>query len=136
MEAARGLAQRVGVLPACAALAVPRSSFCRRAAKPPLRLVSCSRPQHPRALGPEEREQVVGVVNSERFVDLAPREIYATLLDEGTYLCSVSTMYRLLRERGEVRERRDQLSHPVYTKPELLATGPNQLWSWDLSVLQ
>jgi putative transposase len=136
MEAAKGLAGRVGVLPACAALAVPRSSFYRRAAKPPLRLVRSSRPQHPRALGPEEREQVVGVVNSERFVDLAPREIYATLLDEGTYLCSVSTMYRLLGEREEVRERRDQLRHPVYTKPELLATGPNQLWSWDLTKLK
>jgi putative transposase len=136
MEAARGLAQGVGVLPACAALAVSRSSFYRRAAKPPLRLVCSSRPQHPRALGPEEREQVVGVVNSERFVDLAPREIYATLLDEGTYLCSVTTMYRLLRARGEVRERRDQLRHPVYSKPELLATKPNQLWSWDLTKLK
>jgi transposase InsO family protein len=64
------------------------------------------------------------------------REIYATLLDEGTYLCSVSTMYRLLGERGEVRERRDQLRHPVYTKPELLTTGPNQLWSWDITELK
>jgi putative transposase len=136
MEAARGLAGRVGVLPACAALAMPRASFYRRVAKPPLRLVCCSAPQHPRALGSEEREQVVGVVNSERFIDLAPREIYATLLDEGTYLCSVSTMYRLLRERGEVRERRDQLRHPAYTKPELLATGPNQLWSWDITKLK
>jgi len=136
MEAARGLAQRVGVLPACAALAVPRASFYRQVARPPLWLVCSSRPQHPRALGPEEREQVVGVVNSERFVDLAPREIYATLLDEGTYLCSVSTMYRLLGERGEVRERRDQLRHPVYIKPELLATGPNQLWSWDITKLK
>ena len=136
MEAARGLAQKVGVLPACAALAVPRASFYRQVAKPELRLVCCTRPQHPRALEPEEREQVVGVVNSERFVDLAPREIYATLLDEGTYLCSVSTMYRLLGARGEVRERRDQLRHPVYTKPELLATGPNQLWSWDITKLK
>ncbi len=136
MEAARGLAQRVGVLPACAALAVPRASFYRQVGKPQLHLICCSRPRHPRALGPEEREQVVGVVNSERFVDLAPREIYATLLDEGTYLCSVSTMYRLLRARGEVRERRDQLRHPVYTKPELLATRPNQLWSWDITKLK
>lgn len=136
MEAARGLAGRVGVVPACSALAVPRASFYRRAAKPPLRLVCSSRPQHPRALGPEERELVVGLVNSERFVDLAPREIYATLLDEGTYLCSVSTMYRLLGEREEVRERRDQLRHPVYSKPELLATGANQLWSWDITKLK
>ena len=124
------------MLPACAALAVPRASFYRQAANPQLRLICSSRPRHPRALGPEEREQVVGVVNSERFVDLAPREIYATLLDEGTYLCSVSTMYRLLEARGEVRERRDQLRHPVYTKPELLATGPNQLWSWDITKLK
>ena len=136
MEAARGLARRVGVLSACAALAVPRASFYRQAANPQLRLICSSRPRHPRALEPEERERVVGVVNSERFVDLAPREIYATLLDEGTYLCSVSTMYRLLDARGEVRERRDQLRHPVYTKPELLATGPNQLWSWDITKLK
>jgi putative transposase len=136
MEAARGLAQTVGVLPACTALAVPRASFYRQVGKPQLCLIGCSRPRHPRALGPEEREQVVEVVNSERFVDLAPRQIYATLLDEGTYLCSVSTMYRLLRERGEVRERRDQLRHPVYTKPELLATGANQLWSWDITKLK
>jgi len=136
MEAARGLAHTVGVLPACRALAVPRASFYRHLGKPQLRVVYRSRPRHPRALHPEEREQAVAVLNSERFVDLAPREAYATLLDEGTYLCSVSTMYRLLGERGEVRERRDQLRHPVYTKPELLATGPNQVWSWDITKLR
>jgi putative transposase len=79
---------------------------------------------------------VVEVLNSERFVDLAPREVYATLLDEGRYLCSVSTMYRILSERGQVRERRNQLRHPSYSKPELLATRPNEVWSWDITKLK
>ncbi len=76
------------------------------------------------------------LLDSERFQDLAPRQVYATLLDEGTYLCSVSTMYRILREHGEVRERRRQRIHPVYTRPELLATAPNQVWSWDITWLK
>src|SRR5512141_3455201 len=75
-------------------------------------------------------------LNSARFEDQAPREVYATLLDEGTYLCSPSTMYRVLAEHGEVRERRDQLRHPAYQKPELLATRPNQVWSWDITKLR
>ncbi len=70
-----------------------------------------------------------------RFVDLAPAEIYATLLDEGTYQCSIRTMYRILAEHGAVRERRNQLRHPVYQKPELLAEAPNQVWSWDITKL-
>ena len=72
-------------------------------------------------------------LNSERFVDQAPTEVYATLLDEGQYLCSVRTMYRILEEHAELRERRDQLRHPNYEKPVLLATGTNQVWSWDIS---
>jgi putative transposase len=76
------------------------------------------------------------VLNSERFQDLAPREIYAELLDEERYLCSISTMYRILAEHAEVRERRNQLRHPAYHKPELLATGPNQVWSWDITQLR
>jgi putative transposase len=76
------------------------------------------------------------VLNSDRFQDCAPRQVYATLLDEGTYLCSWRTMYRILAAHSEVRERRDQLRHPSYTKPELLATGPNQLWSWDITKLK
>jgi len=71
------------------------------------------------------------VLNSVRFADQPPREVYATLLDEGTYLCSWRTMYRILDENQEVRERRNQLRHPQYARPELLATQPNQLWSWD-----
>jgi len=76
------------------------------------------------------------VLNSERFQDSVPRQVYATLLDEGEYLCHWRTMYRILDEHGEVRERRNQLQHPVYTKPELLARGPNQLWSWDITKLK
>jgi putative transposase len=75
-------------------------------------------------------------LNSERFQDRAPRQVYATLLDEGQYLCSWRTMYRILEDYQEVRERRDQLRHPHYIKPELLATAPNQLWSWDITKLK
>jgi transposase InsO family protein len=80
---------------------------------------------------------VLEVLHSERFVDVSPEETYATLLDEGTYLCSTRTMYRILAARhGGVRERRDQLTHPAYAKPELLAERPNELWSWDVSKLK
>jgi putative transposase len=89
----------------------------------------------PRALDPEEKAEVRALLNSERFADQAPREVYASLLDEGKYLCSWRTMYRILDENQEVRERRDQLHRPQYTKPELLATQPNQLWSWDITKL-
>ncbi len=82
-----------------------------------------------------ERQTVRDVLNSERFVDSAPRQEYACLLDEGEYLCSWRTMYRILDEYQEVRERRNLVSHPAYAKPELLATGPNQLWSWDITKL-
>jgi putative transposase len=93
------------------------------------------RPAPPRALGPAERQTVLAQLNSERFVDQAPAQVYATLLDEGQYLCSVRTMYRILDQHDQVRERRNQLSHPAYQKPELLATGPNQVWSWDITKL-
>jgi hypothetical protein len=81
-----------------------------------------------------ERMQIIAILHEDRFVDKAPAEIYAALLDEGRYLCSISTMYRILRSANEVRERRNQLRHPQYKKPELLATAPNQVWSWDISV--
>ena len=89
----------------------------------------------PRAFGLQERGAVLEVLRSERFVDKAPAQVWATLLDEDTYLCSTRTMYRVLEENGEVRERRDQLRHPNYQKPELLATAPNQVWSWDITKL-
>ncbi len=79
---------------------------------------------------------MLDLLNSERFCDLSPRQVYATLLDEGTYLGHWRTMYRVLAEHDEVRERRNQLRHPAYTKPELLARGPNELWSWDITKLR
>lgn len=128
------LAERVGVSAACQALEMPRSSLyrTRTMTQPhPVRESTVS----PRALPSGERADVRQVLNSERFADQPPREVYATLLDEGKYLCSWRTMYRILDENQEVRERRNQLHHPQYTKPELLATQPNQLWSWDITKL-
>ncbi|MBX9690774.1 MAG: DDE-type integrase/transposase/recombinase [Cyanobacteria bacterium] len=84
-----------------------------------------------RTLSEYERQEVITVLHEERFMDKAPAAIYATLLDEGVYLCSVRTMYRILGELDEVRERRNQLRHPQYQRPELLAVPPNQVWSWD-----
>jgi putative transposase len=91
--------------------------------------------RQPRALSEAEEQVVLDVLHSERFVDMAPAEIHAILLDEGVYFCSVSTMYRLLARAGEVRERRRQATHPARVKPELVATGPNQVWSWDITKL-
>ncbi len=91
----------------------------------------------PLALTPEERQAVSDVLHSDRFVDSAPHQAYATLLDEGVYHCSISTMYRILRaEHGDVKERRNQVNRPVYKKPELLATAPNTVWSWDITKLK
>jgi putative transposase len=135
VSAAETLAATVGTAPACEALGVPRATLYRRR-RPPARRPHASRPSPARALAADERAAVLETLNSERFVDKAPAEIYATLLDEGRYLCSTRTMYRILDEEGQVRERRDQRRHPVYKKPELLATGPNQVWSWDITKLR
>lgn len=130
--------QPLGIATACQALAVPRSSFYRaqQPAKPISPRAEPVQAQSPRALSPEEKAQVRDVLNSERFQDQAPREVYATLLDEDRYLCSWRTMYRILGEHQEVQERRNQLRHPAYAKPELLATQPNRLWSWDITKLR
>ena len=93
------------------------------------------RPAAPNALSAGEREELLAVLDSPRFADKAPRQVWAILIDEGVYLASVSTMYRLLREAGQVRERRAQAAHPARTKPELMATGPNEVWSWDITKL-
>jgi putative transposase len=135
MSAAEELAAVVGTAPACRALTVARSSvYRRRRPRPQLQLVR-PRSSPARALPAAERQAVLDVLHEDRFVDKAPAEIYATLLDEARYLCSERTMYRILAAHGEVRERRDQLRHPAYRKPELLATGPNQVWSWDITKL-
>ena len=133
MNAAAELGQDVGVVAACDALGVSRATLYRR--RQPAKPVSPRPPSH-RALAATEREETLEVLNSERFADKAPAEVFATLLDEGRYLCSIRTMYRLLEANGQVRERRNQLRHPNYTKPELLATGPNQVWSWDITKLR
>ena len=126
----------IGKRAACAALGRSRATYYRRhrQSPPAPRQPRVSSPQ-PRALTQVERAQVLGVLHEERFVDQAPASIYATLLDEGQYLCSVPTMYRVLRAEDEVRERRRQARHPATVKPELLATGPNTVWSWDITKL-
>jgi len=135
MAAVTELATDVGTRAACRALFAPRASYYRerRAAGSPS--VVASRPLPARALRPAERETVLAHLHGERFQDRSPAAVYATLLDEGQYHCSIRTMYRLLEQKGESRERRDQLTHPPYQKPELLATAPNQLWSWDITKL-
>ena len=134
MTAALDLAEAVGMRRAAEAFAVPRASLYR--ARQPQRLgPPAPRPAPPRALTDEEHQAVLAVLHSKRFVDVAPKAVYATLLDEGRYLCSWRTMYRVLEGAAELRERRNQLRHPAYTKPELLATGPNQVWSWDSTKL-
>jgi len=135
MRLAGELGKQVGVRQACQALGISRASLYRRETSGPTPQKMPETPGEQRALNPDERAQVRNTLNSERFADQAPREIYATLLDEGSYLCSISTMYRILRENQEVRERRNQLRHPVFAKPELLATGPNQVWTWDITKL-
>jgi putative transposase len=94
------------------------------------------RPAPPRALSEAERSAVRDLLDSERFQDAAPAEVYADLLDEGRYVCSVRTMYRILAQHDQVRERRNQLRHPNYQRPELLATGPNQVYTWDITKLR
>ena len=131
--AAKSLASQVGVAPACRALGVPRATFYRRHRSSPGRQQPRSTPA--RALCEGERERVLETLCSARFVDRSPAEVVATLLDEGQYLCSERTMYRILTASEPVRERRNQLTHPGYTKPELVATGPNETWSWDITRL-
>ena len=123
----------VGLAPACAALSVARASFYRR--QHPKGAVPRRPRSVPRALLPDERTRVLARLTDDRFADCAPAQVYATLLDEGTFLCSIPTMYRILRESRLVRDRRNQRRHPSYHKPELLATGPNEVWSWDITKL-
>ena len=123
-------------LAACQTLGIARSSLFRRRAlltAPPS--ADKPRPTPSRALSADERRRVHDLLNQPRFADQAPAEIYATLLDEGGYLCSIRTMYRILRDHDEVRERRRQRRRPIYQKPELLATAPTQVWSWDITKL-
>jgi putative transposase len=130
------LAGQVGVTGACAALSVPRSWYYRQRAEPAARNERASqRPTPASALSEAEKADVRAVLGSPRFCEQTPREVYATLLDEGEHLCHWRTMYRILAEQGEKRDRRRQRRHPIYAKPELVARAPNQVWSWDITYL-
>ena len=135
MTAAVESAPTLGTAAICDALGVSRASLHRRQNPPPPSEQPKPRSSPPRSLSTEERAIVLGHLHSERFQDRSPSEVYSTLLDEGVYHCSIRTLYRLLDEEGENQERRNQLSHPPYQKPQLLATAPNQLWSWDITKL-
>jgi putative transposase len=133
MKATASLAQDVGIRAACSALTVSRAGFYRW--RGPVK-EKVARPKPPLALSSSERCEVLDLLHEDRFVDKAPQEIYAALLDEEKYLCSIRTMYRILETEGELKERRNQLVRPRYTKPELLARAPNEVWSWDITKLK
>ena len=131
MQAVQENGATIGKATACQALSLPRATYYRRLSP----TVCSDRPKPPRALDDGERRAVLDVLHSPDYLDKAPAAIVANLLDQGKYHCSVRTMYRILDEENEVRERRNQRRHPNYSKPELLATAPNQVWSWDITKL-
>src|SRR6266480_4767860 len=132
IETVREVGPGLGIAPTCAVLGLPTATYYRRSKPQP---APRQRPSPPRALPTAERAAVLEVLHESQFVDLAPAQVYAQLLDAERYLCSERTMYRILDENHEVRERRDQLRHPHSPAPELLATAPNQVWSWDITKL-
>jgi putative transposase len=132
MEAVNQAKQTIGVAQACNALSLPRATYYRRLSPS----VPKVRPRPKRALSEDERQEVLDILHAPEFMDKAPAEIVATLLDQGEYRCCTRTMYRILESKKEVKERRNQLRHPIYAKPELLATAPNQVWSWDITKLK
>jgi putative transposase len=137
INAAETLAEDVGVAPACESIGLARSTlYHMRSQKQGAKKEPKSRPSPARKLGEKEKQQVLDMLHCERFVDKAPAEIWATLLDEGIYLCSERTMYRILESEKEVKERRNQRNHPEYKKPELPAEAANQVWSWDITKLK
>jgi putative transposase len=137
MSAVKELAPALGTAPACRAIGLPRAFWYRRnhAAAGPLQ-PAAPRKKPDRALSEPERQTVIDTLHEPRFVDRAPAEVWATLLDESRYLCSIRTMYRILSDHQEVQERRNQARRTHYAKPELLATAPNQVWSWDITRLK
>lgn len=135
MNAIADLGLHTNTKAACAALGVPRTTYYRQAASQTVN-VPAVRPTPPLALSAMEEQNVLDTLDEPRFRDFAPPHVYATLLDEAIYHCSIRTMYRIMAKHDEVRERRRQVSRPRYEKPELLATGPNQVWSWDITKLK
>lgn len=135
MTTVEQMSEVVPVRGACAAVNVPPSSYYRwKRPQQSAEKVDGRRP--PLVLSADEEKSVLADLHSKRFMDLAPAEVHATLLEEGIYRCSLRTMYRVLDRHAEVRDRRNQLRHPVAAKPELLATAPNQVWSWDITMLK
>ena len=135
MTAAVEAVPLLGPVAACSALGIARASLYRAQNPEPIPDEPRPRSSPPRSLTPEERDTILGHLHSERFQDHSPSEIYGSLLDEGIYCGSIRTFYRIMDGAGETRERRDQLTHPEYKKPQLPATAPNQLWSWDITKL-
>lgn len=140
MGSVNELGTQIGLLAACTALTMNRAFVyrdrARRARSGSRSVLVRRRPRPPLALSIAEQQVLLGILDSERFADVAPATIFATLLDEGHYHGSVRTMYRLLAANGQLRERRNQRVHPVYAKPELLAVRPNEVWSWDITKLK
>lgn len=141
MQAVEEVHAVLGVKASCHAVGLPRATWYRAHAStshetPGSQCGTRHRVASPRALSAVERQRVLDLVHEPRFVDLSVPQVWASTLDDGNYLCSQRTMYRILDDHGEVRERRNQLRRPVYTKPELLATGPNQVWTWDITKLK
>ena len=132
MQAVHEHRASIGVAPACDALSLPRATFYRRLSP----AAPKARPKPKRALDEGERQTILNLLHSPDYLDKAPAEIVATLLDKGEYHCCTRTMYRILESEKEVKERRNQRRHPNYAKPELLATAPNQVWSWDITKLK
>ena len=136
MDTVREHAPALGVAPLCRALGLARVTLYRAWRRERFPVERKPRPKPARALAEQEHQAVLDVLHEERFADQPPAQAYATLLDEGRYLCSERTMYRILEAEGEVKERRNQLEHPPYAKPELLAQRPNEVWSWDITKLK
>ena len=137
MNAVQELAPTLGTAPACFAIGLPRATWYRNntaLSKPAAPIISRSKPE--RSLSEPERQAVIDTLHEPRFVDRAPAEVWATLLDESRYLCSIRTMYRILEDHQEVKERRNQAHRTHYAQPELMATAPNQVWSWDITRLK
>jgi putative transposase len=130
------LGEHVPTATACRLLGKPRASHYRQRQHPRLPRQRQPRPTPPNALSSGERQQLLEVLNSARFADKSVAQTWATLLDEGVYLASMSTMHRVLRAAGQCGERRRQAAHPPRTRPELVATGPGQVWSWDITKLR
>ena len=139
-QAVAELAPRLGVRAACEVVGAAQAGYYRRHRQSPAPARPAPTPhrqrRQPRALSQAEQQAILDLLHSERLVDLAPAEAWATLLDDGVYLGSISTFYRLLRQAGESRERRRQATHPATVKPELVATAPNQVYSWDITKLR